>query len=914
MKRAFFAPFAFFLGIIVLGVFVATAHAQEVHLDRMQKCGDLLCYPSLKEPDVFYYLPDRPRLAVRDGRPQFSFLKYARTENTGKAGIGRAEGGGIIHFLVTYGADQGRIKQAEKDLQAKNAQARIAGPIVYRKGSFALITSFQEGNETTTKTVAVGKAPLMEGQKAAVSMALTREGAEVLWESFKSDTPDISLVFDMEFAGVREPYEATLEADWSRISNHHRVQAGLRYSWFGADVDLLFQELRQSGAVKITTKGESAVLEKILDSANNKLLQAMFDPAPDELTRMGAEKGSYDNLNQAIKLLKADAAPAQKKSELMPAPEPGRSVNDFLLALRGVFVGSHTAQAAEKESVKPAKEAFEKAEALYQENKYLEALEWYKKSLDLIDKGDTEKRGILLFDMGQCLRKAGRCNEAVEYFRDALGLMEKDDQVALGFFCLGDCLEKMEKYTEALASFRSAAALHGEQSEAGKESVKRIEAISAKAYNEARRLDEAARAKGYEPDSSHAALIAYQTYLTDAKPSGQRASEVEGRIRYLQFKVKKETEDTAGKSAVQTEQHPSAPVSSGEKEPGSSEKAAGDDDLSKQLVKALSEKGETSQSPAEKEAEKPASAPAAGEAGAAKAATAAADKGKTEPAKASPAAASRKGGAPGFSLVASYQMKQVKRSGKLVYNMNHFRTENQAFAMTENIGDLYRRYGRDPRVFRAVTIDDPVFKQREILVTLDGQDAATFTEHLNFVTVKLEKRHQSGEVTSDEVVITPAKFNEGGNAFSLGYGYKGDDDRSAWLDYRFQALWSFHGGVEFRTPWNNTDSPMLAVQPPHRYRTVTVEGDGAGLTAAGVRHAVITLTSLIGGRTITKEVTVRNQGPAPALVVEIPEDPEKPQVEAGITWYLSGGGKVTGPARPVEGSIIYWDELPKKGV
>jgi len=899
---------------LVLGVFLSTAHAQEVHLDKMQKCGDLLCYPSLKEPNVFYYLPDRPSLAVKDGRPQFSFLKYARTEKTGKAGIGQAEGGGIIHFLVTYGADQSRVKQAEKDLQAKNAQARIAGPIVYRKGSFALITSFQEGNETTTKTVAVGKAPLMEGQKAAVSMALTREGAEVLWESFKSDTPDISLVFDMEFAGVREPYEATLEADWSRISNHHRVQAGLRYSWFGADVDLLFQELRQSGAVKITTKGESAALEKILDSANNKLLQAMFDPAPDDLTRMGAEKGSYDNLNQAIKLLKADAAPAEKKSELMLVPGHGPRVNPVLLALHHLGLGPPIAQAAEGADSKAAKEAYEKGKELYLQKNYPGALEWFEKGLALVDKADTTTRSALLFNIGVVFSKMERCDEADISFKEAFSLIGADETRGLGFYWVGLCLETTQKNTEALASFRSAVSVLGEQSEQGRESLKQIEAISAKIYHEARHLDEGARLSGYEPGPSRDALAAYRAYHEGASPSGQRASEVEGRIRYLERKIGEKEGGATATSAVQTQQHPSAPVSSGEKEPGSSEKAAGDDDLSRQLTKALSEKGETPQSPAEKEAEKPASAPAAGEAGAAKAATASADKGKTEPTKASPAAASRKGGAPGFSLVASYQMKQIKRSGKLVYNMNHFRTENQAFAMTENIGDLYRRHGRDPRVFRAVTIDDPVFKQREILVTLDGQDAATFAEHLNFVTVKLEKRHQSGEVTSDEVVITPVKFNEGGNAFSLGYGYKGDDDRSAWLDYRFQALWSFHGGVEFRTPWNNTDSPMLAVQPPHRYRTVTVEGDGAGLTAAGVRHAVITLTSLIGGRTITKEVTIRNQGPAPALMVEIPEDPEKPRVEAGITWYLSGGGKVTVPARPVEGSIVYWDELPKKGV
>ena len=90
------------------------------------------------------------------------------------------------------------------------------------------MTSFTEENETVTRTVAVGKAPLMEGQKAAVSMALTREGAELLWESFRGATPDISLVFDMEFAGVREPYEAKLEADWARVAKHNRVRAGAR--------------------------------------------------------------------------------------------------------------------------------------------------------------------------------------------------------------------------------------------------------------------------------------------------------------------------------------------------------------------------------------------------------------------------------------------------------------------------------------------------------------------------------------------------------------------------------------------------------------------------------------------------------------------------------------------------------------
>lgn len=275
---------------------------------------------------------------------------------------------------------------------------------------------------------------------------------------------------------------------------------------------------------------------------------------------------------------------------------------------------------------------------------------------------------------------------------------------------------------------------------------------------------------------------------------------------------------------------------------------------------------------------------------------------------------SRSDGSPGFSLVASYQMKNIKRSGKMVYEMNHYRTETQAFAMAENIGDIYSRYGNDAGVFRAVTIDDPVFKQREIVVTLDGQDAETFTKYLNFVTVKMRKRHQNGEVTTGEIAVTPEVFNASGNNFSMTYGYKGDSDRAAWLDYEYQAVWSFHGGVEIRTSWAQADSPMLALTPPHRYRTVSIEGDGDLLSDANVRHGVVTLSCRIGDHYITRQATIRNNSTAPSLVLDIPEDPEDPETRVSITWFLTRSRKVTSEEMQLEGDIIYWDEVPKGGV
>jgi hypothetical protein len=259
-------------------------------------------------------------------------------------------------------------------------------------------------------------------------------------------------------------------------------------------------------------------------------------------------------------------------------------------------------------------------------------------------------------------------------------------------------------------------------------------------------------------------------------------------------------------------------------------------------------------------------------------------------------------------------MKRIKRSGKMVYNMNNFRTETQAFAMAENIGDIYKRYKNDSKIFRAITIDDPVFKQREIIVTLDGQDASTFTKYLNFVTVKMKKRHQGGETTTGEIVVTPDTFNSSGNNFSMTYGWKDDSDRTAWLNYEYQAIWSFYGGVEIRTPWTDTDSPMLALRPPYHYRTVSIEGDGNTLTDEEVRHGVVTFSCRLGDRHITEQVTIRNNGPAPAIMLDIPEDSDKPETQVDITWYLSKGRKLTLDKSVLEGDILYWDELPKGGI
>jgi tetratricopeptide (TPR) repeat protein len=927
----------------LLGLTAGQAQAQEINLDAAEPCGDMQCYQSLDDANVFYYLPDQPRVAVKDGKPQFSFLKYARLQSSGKAGTGRAGGGGIVHFLVTYGATAPRIAEAQAALQEKHPDATIAGPVTYRKGAFALVTSFQKNNRQHTKTLAVGKAPLMEGQKTAVSLALTPEGAEVLWESFKSATPDISLVFDMDFVGIREPYEATLEADWSRISKHHQISAGVKYAWFGADIDILFQELRQTGAVKITTKGKSKVLDKILQSANSKLLKVMFDPTPaDELTKLRKEK-KYDNLNQAVKLLKM-----QKRGAILNPPglefQPAVVHSPSFFSFIPEFVGH-----AYADSKTAAEQHFTRAEQLFEQGNYREAIKYYQLTLTSMDGAIVDQRGLLLFDIGLCYWKLKDYTNAMEHFLQAEQLLEKDEHKARNYLLLAkvfmaenntvDAAETIEKglniatgvekgallyyrgkiyqekslFAKAASDFIDAEKLLEEKEKDSTEylGAKRLAVeMAAKAYNHARHLDDKARAAKWASEATQKALDAYVDYANSVRPTGQRDKDVEARIQFLARKL-----EEANVADVRAGDGGNKGTATGNDRKGLAKQPKEDkgkptDKTERELDKAFKEGiGEPSKSKTAKASGRKKSSGLS--ARKQKTTPARSQKSKSKPrsrSKAKPKA--RKDKSPGFSLVASYKMRRIKRSGRLVYQMNHMRSETQSFVMTENIGDLYRRWGSDPRIFRAVTIDDPVFKQRDIAVTLDGQDFSSFSKYLNFVTVKLRKRHDGGHITRDEVVITPELFNTSGNHFMLQYGWHDDSSHDRWLNYEYEANWSFHGGKAIGTGWLKGSDAMLALAPPHRYRSVTFEADGQRLRKAAVRHAVITVNSDLQGQPVTQTVTVRNRGAFPVGHLVVPQQADKvPQVQ--ITWYLKGGKTVKGTSQSLQGDIVYWDELPQ---
>ena len=290
--------------------------AQQVLIDKGIYTEGLWCFPLYNDSLSYVYLPSRGRLALDEkGGPRFSYLRYVinkPTEKNTNKSITEADGGGILHFLVLYDTPEKAVTAAEESLKKKLAkkEIKIKGPMIFEKGSYALVSSVltQDSSKTEKKLIAKGDAPVFENSSMALSFSLTPSQSKLLLESFKMKTPDISLVFDLAFSGLTESYDAELEIDWSEVKKSENYKAGGSVYFVGADIEVGFDKLRRDNAIKLKSNGSNAAMEGLLNTVYDKLLNLMFAPAKQETAESSGGIGS------ALSSLLGDGALGSRKT------------------------------------------------------------------------------------------------------------------------------------------------------------------------------------------------------------------------------------------------------------------------------------------------------------------------------------------------------------------------------------------------------------------------------------------------------------------------------------------------------------------------------------------------------------------------------------------------------------------------
>lgn len=265
--------------------------AQLPLIDRGVQVNGLWCFPLYGDTLHYVYLPFEADLAKHpDNTPKFSYMRYVMNNPTASVGssssIAEADGGAILNFLVLYKTPDELISDTQKLLRErlKNDSIKIRGPIVLDKGRYSLVSSLVTGDSLVQKRqlLSVGNAPVFENSSIALSFGLTPHTSKIMMENFKMNTPDLSLVFDMEFSGLTEDYDAELEINWTDVKKHQGFNAGGSIYFVSADVKVAFDELFKQQAVKLKVVGNNANLEGLLNTVYEKLLALLFEPVQPE--------------------------------------------------------------------------------------------------------------------------------------------------------------------------------------------------------------------------------------------------------------------------------------------------------------------------------------------------------------------------------------------------------------------------------------------------------------------------------------------------------------------------------------------------------------------------------------------------------------------------------------------------------
>ena len=548
--------------IIVFLLLLNVSHlsAQQIQVDRGVRVNGLWCFPLISDSSSYLYLSANAKLSVNESSvAQFSFIRYVNSAQESKgnenSSIGTAGGGGVLHFLVEYETNPSQVTKAQEDLRRikNNKKAIIQGPLIFKEGRYALISSIinPETGQGEKRLFAVGNAPVLEGSKIALSFSLDAKNSKILLESFKTNTPDLSLVFDMTFTGLTDAYDAELTIDWSEVRKTMGIKGGLSVYVVSLEAEYMIDDLFKSNAIKLKTTGSDAATEALLTNVYNKLLTLLFEPA----------------------------APEQNNQQ--------------------------------------------------------------------------ENAGL----------------------------------------------------TQAIASM----------------------------------------------------------------------------------------------------------LGSGN---GGTTRAVG------------------------------------------------------------------------FGLNAGFKLKETKTSGTSIINFNTRALTERHHFITFNIGDFYSKYGNDESFFKTVSLDDPAFQVRQVMVGIDGDVVPEFEKMINNVTVTLKKEHDNGEQTIGQLSLDKKALQNGVQKY-ITYGAVGDTSRINWLSYQYKTSFQFAGGKSYETAWKEQADALISVYTPYERKLIMIDGDAAVLKSKNVRAVVIQIEYPFFNETRKTQMSVRPTDDFSTKNFEITLPLQKPEYNYKITWMMS---------------------------
>jgi hypothetical protein len=174
------------------------------------------------------------------------------------------------------------------------------------------------------------------------------------------------------------------------------------------------------------------------------------------------------------------------------------------------------------------------------------------------------------------------------------------------------------------------------------------------------------------------------------------------------------------------------------------------------------------------------------------------------------------------------------------YYLNYRLAVDKPFTLTANLASWYDGVKNNKKCVGSVLMNDKFFTHRDINMILDLEAKEMFDKEINYVTVNVRKKRNSGNHFNDSRTIDTEYLKKNGLKATISYA-RGDDKNSEVYEYKTQ--WSIRGGNIYpKDPqWVKGDWQGVTLEPPIVPRTIEFEADLDELSSLGVVRATLLL-------------------------------------------------------------------------
>ncbi|MEZ4514276.1 MAG: hypothetical protein R3C62_20570 [Chloroflexota bacterium] len=279
------------------------------------------------DPRQFYYLPNRPKLAVdENGRPAIRLLIFR--ENLDEVPPEEEHAAGFLVFdtsLAWPEATLNKVAQKIQDDLSLDQPPRLA-PLPYRSGSVRLMFLDKvtqpppaEGEEPAAEPVSKwvpmlesSGVPSLYGENRAIfSAMLSKKAAALMLGAFEGFIP-AGVIYDLEYVGLQRAFNVHVEADWEQVYHHISEKYAVDLVFVSINTAEIIDELEEKQLITFTAslegvdeEGMEAEFKAVRKELEEFVLEKFFKPVtnPNQLDTDGGAMEGLQTARQIVNLI-----------------------------------------------------------------------------------------------------------------------------------------------------------------------------------------------------------------------------------------------------------------------------------------------------------------------------------------------------------------------------------------------------------------------------------------------------------------------------------------------------------------------------------------------------------------------------------------------------------------------------------